>query len=57
MPADGAPQCPTGLAEGGVNAWVWCFFFIFLDAGPRRPLSLDLSDIEDCAPYIRARLG
>ena len=33
------------------------FFFITLDTGPRRPLSLELSDTKVYAPYERVRLG
>ena len=33
------------------------FFFITLDAGRTRPVSLELSDTKVCEPYIRARLG
>ena len=33
------------------------FFFFTLVTGPRRSLSLKLSDTEVCEPQIRARLG
>ena len=33
------------------------FFFITLDAGPGRPLSLELSDTKVHEPFIRARTG
>ena len=33
------------------------FFLIILDAGPRRRLSLELSDTKVYGPYIRAHLG
>jgi len=35
----------------------FCFFFVTLDTGPRRPSSPELSDTKVFEPYIRARLG
>ena len=41
--------CPSAVAQ--------CFFFFTLVTGPRRSLSLDLSDTRVYEPPIRARLG
>ena len=47
--------CPTHL---NLTFWV-CFFCVFFTrvTGPRRSLSLKLSDTRVCEPLIRARLG
>ena len=47
----------ASASVGGVLRRGFFFFFFTLVTGPRRSLSLKLSDTRVCASQIRARLG
>jgi len=51
-----AVYVPYSLDSGAVVRKFF-FFFFTLVTGPRRSLSLKLSDTKVCEPQIRARLG
>jgi len=48
---------PSSLPSSDMSPQVpFVFFFFTLDTGPRRSLSLDLSDTRVCEPQTRARV-